>query len=150
MNLAIAIGQLFPDADPFGDYIVQDDGAGAYIAQFNLPEPQPTPAELDAAWALWEAGQPARDELAQQQVDAAAFTDLFNWANYTPDQAVAAAHLIANGSSAATLHAAVDAGGNSVPAMRTQIKLLIDDVILMRTIIEEMSKAIVYLRDRTI
>lgn len=34
---------------PGVDFVVRDDGAGAYIEQWNLPEPQPTPAEIAAA-----------------------------------------------------------------------------------------------------
>ena len=42
MNVANALLFLFPDADPLRDYRVQDDGKGAYIAVWNLANPQPT------------------------------------------------------------------------------------------------------------
>jgi uncharacterized protein involved in exopolysaccharide biosynthesis len=70
MILSIAIRELFLDANPLKDYIIQDDGAGQFIAQWNLPDPQPTPAEIDAAWAVWEAGQPARDARALEIAEA--------------------------------------------------------------------------------
>ncbi len=54
MNLAIAIMQLFPTADFWTDIIIRDDGDGAYIAEWNLPEPQPIKAELMAAWQLYQ------------------------------------------------------------------------------------------------
>lgn len=48
MTLAEAIRQLVIDADPLVDYELRDDGQGAYIAQWNLPTPRPTTAELAA------------------------------------------------------------------------------------------------------
>ena len=50
MNIAQVLEYLFPDANPLLDYIVQDDGEGQFIAQWNLPDTQPTQAELEAAW----------------------------------------------------------------------------------------------------
>ena len=50
MNIAQVLQYLYPDADAMKDYIVQDDGEGAYIKKWNLAEPQPTQAELEAAW----------------------------------------------------------------------------------------------------
>lgn len=52
MNLTKAILQLFPNADPTRDFIVQDDGdgRGPYIAVWNLPDPQPTLGQLADAW----------------------------------------------------------------------------------------------------
>lgn len=47
--LAEAIRALFPRATPGVDYIVMDDGTGAVLAQWRLPGPQPTQAQLDAA-----------------------------------------------------------------------------------------------------
>lgn len=48
MTLAEVLLQLFPAADPLRDYVVQDDGRGAYIAAWHLSEPRPTVAELAA------------------------------------------------------------------------------------------------------
>lgn len=52
MNLALAIKQLFPAADLLNDFLIRDDcdGNGPYIAVWNLPDPQPTQTELEAAW----------------------------------------------------------------------------------------------------
>lgn len=57
MNIAQAIMQLFPQANPMTDFIVQDDsdGNGAYIAQWNLEEEQPTDERLQAAWEEFQA-----------------------------------------------------------------------------------------------
>lgn len=57
MNIALAIMYLFPEANPMIDFVVQDDsdGNGAYIAQWNLEEPQPTEEELQSAWDALQA-----------------------------------------------------------------------------------------------
>lgn len=38
----------FQSADPATAWVLQDDGAGVFIKQWNLPDPQPTKAELEA------------------------------------------------------------------------------------------------------
>lgn len=54
MNVSKSIQHIYPQARQLIDFIVQDDsdGNGPYIAQWNLPQPQPTQAELEAAWEL--------------------------------------------------------------------------------------------------
>tara|TARA_Y100000310_G_scaffold6410_1_gene7225 strand:- start:114 stop:413 length:300 start_codon:yes stop_codon:yes gene_type:complete len=37
------------------DFTLQDDGDGAYIAQWNSDQPQPTEAEIKTAHAEWQA-----------------------------------------------------------------------------------------------
>ena len=49
VTLGQVIGAMFPDASPVGDYTVQDDGRGAYIARWDLAAPRPTPEQLQAA-----------------------------------------------------------------------------------------------------
>lgn len=68
MILSIALQQLFPNADPMRDYIVQDDsdGNGPYIAQWNLPDKQPSEAELLAAW---EAKPPEKVEVELPNIE---------------------------------------------------------------------------------
>ena len=53
MNIAQAIMHLYPDSKPLIDFIVQDDsdGNGPYIASWNLSDEQPTPAQLEQAYA---------------------------------------------------------------------------------------------------
>ena len=41
--------------DPINDFILQDDGDGAYIAKWNSASPQPTEAEIETARAEWQA-----------------------------------------------------------------------------------------------
>jgi len=55
MNLPNALQHLFPSADPTRDYVVQDDGDGPRIAAWNLPDPQPTLAQLQAASDAYDA-----------------------------------------------------------------------------------------------
>lgn len=61
MNLALAVIYLFPTADPFRDFRVEDDGNGQAIVSWNLEAPQPTEQELEAAWAQVQAKQAAAD-----------------------------------------------------------------------------------------
>lgn len=49
MDIARAIKHLFPSAQPLHDYLVVDNGNGAEIAEWRLPVPVPTHAELVAA-----------------------------------------------------------------------------------------------------
>lgn len=57
MELNKAILQLYPDTDFVTGVILQDDGDGPYIAQWNRPEPQPIQQELDQAWLDYQAGE---------------------------------------------------------------------------------------------
>lgn len=66
MNLANALRYLFPNASPLRDYEIRDEGAGAYIAVWNLQAAQPTEAELQAASDAYDAAK------AQADSDAAA------------------------------------------------------------------------------
>lgn len=52
MNIGLVIRHLYPNADPFSDYLVQDDsdGNGPYLKHWDEAKlgPRPTQAELDA------------------------------------------------------------------------------------------------------
>lgn len=62
MELDKALLQLFPDIDFFTEAkLHQEAGGEPFIIEWSRSEPQPAHAELDDAWAAWEAGQPARD-----------------------------------------------------------------------------------------
>lgn len=65
MNISLAISQLFPEADPLTDFLVSDQGDGQFIADWNLPDPQPTEDELRVAWEahLNKPVQPTEDEM---------------------------------------------------------------------------------------
>lgn len=47
--LTIALSYLFPDVDFVDQCVIEDDGTGQRIAQWNRPEPQPTEADIQAA-----------------------------------------------------------------------------------------------------
>ena len=51
MNIAITLQHLFPDSTPRVDWSVVDDGDGQVIAEWNLPDAQPTNEQLNTAWA---------------------------------------------------------------------------------------------------
>ena len=53
---------------PEADFILQDDGQGVYIKEWNSASPQPTKAQIEASHAEWEAEQAA----TQYQRDRAA------------------------------------------------------------------------------
>ena len=36
------------------DYVLQDDGSGTYIREWNSSEPQPTEAVIETAHGLWQ------------------------------------------------------------------------------------------------
>lgn len=57
MNLALAILHKYPNADPLEDFRVRDDGSGQYIADWNLPNPKPTQANLNEWWAEYDTYQ---------------------------------------------------------------------------------------------
>jgi len=38
-----------------GDFGLQDDGAGAYIAEWRSAQPQPSEAEIETAHAEWQS-----------------------------------------------------------------------------------------------
>ena len=49
MNIAICLDYLFPNSTR-ADWTVSNDGTGQKITMWNLPDPQPTNAELQSAW----------------------------------------------------------------------------------------------------
>jgi hypothetical protein len=55
------------------DFILQDDGAGVYIKEWNSASPQPTEAEIEAAHAEWQAEYDAQ-EYARNRATAYAST----------------------------------------------------------------------------
>ena len=67
-ELALAIEAMFPEQDTsrLVAVVSQPDGSGS-IAVWNLPAPQPTPAELDAALPAALAHAEAQQEMAQVQ-----------------------------------------------------------------------------------
>src|SRR5206468_3823171 len=52
MELARAIMQMYPNAEPMVDFTVRNDsnGLGDYIETWNILDPQPTQEQLNTAW----------------------------------------------------------------------------------------------------
>ena len=51
MNISKGLNYLgFPNAD----FVLQDDGAGAYIKEWKSGSPQPTESEIETAAATWQ------------------------------------------------------------------------------------------------
>ena len=46
--------------DPAGDFLLENAGAGTYIAQWKSASPQPTESEIETAHATWQAEQDAQ------------------------------------------------------------------------------------------
>ena len=81
-NLSDVLRYLIPGIRLNVDCVLQDDGNGvSYIAVWNRPEPQPTPAEIaaaePAAQAAWEADQAAK---AAAEADKAELREQFQTA----------------------------------------------------------------------
>jgi|TARA_R100001530_G_scaffold70003_1_gene49619 hypothetical protein len=45
----------------FTDYVLQDDGDGVYIREWNSASPQPTEAEIESAHNEWKAEYDAQE-----------------------------------------------------------------------------------------
>lgn len=70
MNTKRCIEKIFPDAVDGVDFEVVDnsDGKGIVIVEWNLPDPQPTEAELNTAWVTVE-DDIAREGIKRQLAD---------------------------------------------------------------------------------
>ncbi|WP_310549933.1 XkdW family protein [Paenibacillus glufosinatiresistens] len=72
MHLSSAIQHLYPKANPFRDFLVQDDtdGRGPYIAYWGLDAPQPTDEELQHAWDEYQKSNDfsAKPESLEQRI----------------------------------------------------------------------------------
>lgn len=66
MNYGIALQQIYPDLtieQILFDIVFKDDGDGVvYIANWPYAHPQPTIAEVEAAWDTWMAGELPREK----------------------------------------------------------------------------------------
>jgi len=79
------------------DFILQDDGAGVYIAQWNSDQPQPSESAIETAHTEWQAEHdatqyqrnraaayaPIGDQLDMQYWDA--INDTTTWADHVAD-----------------------------------------------------------------
>ena len=51
------------------DFVLQDDGAGAYIKEWNSASPQPTVAEIESADAEWQAEYDSQEYARNRQAE---------------------------------------------------------------------------------
>ena len=51
------------------DYVLQDDGAGVFIAEWNSASPQPTEAEIESAHAEWQAERDSQEYARNRQAE---------------------------------------------------------------------------------
>ncbi len=51
------------------DFVLQDDGAGAYIKEWNSASPQPTEAEIETAHAEWQAEYDSQEYARNRQAE---------------------------------------------------------------------------------
>ena len=68
-DLGSALAQLYPNADQFRDFRVEDkgDGEGPTLAHWDETKlsPQPTAEKIDKAAKEWQKGQSAREKRAK-------------------------------------------------------------------------------------
>jgi hypothetical protein len=58
------------------DFVLQDDGDGTYIAQWNNDQPQPSEAEIEAAHAEWQAEFDAQEYARNRKAEYPSLDDL--------------------------------------------------------------------------
>lgn len=70
MNIALAIKYMYPNAKTPQDFEVIDlnNGEPAFISEWNLSEPQPTEAELQAAWEQLQTLPPSQEPSTSKQL----------------------------------------------------------------------------------
>jgi len=84
--------------DRYNDYVLQDDGAGVFIAEWNSASPQPTEVEIEAAHAEWQAEYDAQEYARNRQAEYPSINDLIValWENVVEERASAVISLEAD------------------------------------------------------
>ena len=79
----------------YNDYVLQDDGAGAYIREWNSASPQPSEATIEAAHAEWKAEYDAQEYARNRQAEYPSIDDLIValWENVVEERASAVVSL---------------------------------------------------------
>ena len=77
------------------DYVLQDDGAGVFIAEWNSASPQPTEAEIEAAHAEWQAEYDSQEYARNRQAEYPSTDDLIValWENVIEERAASVIEL---------------------------------------------------------
>ena len=73
------------------DYVLQDDGAGVFIAEWNSASPQPTEAEIETAHAEWKAEWDAQEFARNRKAEYPSTDELIValWENVVEERASA-------------------------------------------------------------
>ena len=58
------------------DFILQDDGSGVYIREWNSASPQPSDAEIETAHSEWKAEYDAQEYARNRQAEYPSLDDL--------------------------------------------------------------------------
>ena len=66
IDIKRCVQELFPNAVDEFDFEVMDDGNGPRVTQWNLPDPQPTQEELEAAWSATVQGKIAKEGIKRE------------------------------------------------------------------------------------
>ena len=77
------------------DYVLQDDGAGVFIAEWNSASPQPTEAEIEAAHAEWQAEYDSQEYARNRQAEYPSLNELIValWENVIEERAASVIEL---------------------------------------------------------
>jgi len=80
---------------PEVDYILQDDGDGVYIAQWNNASPQPSEAEIEAAHNEWQAEYDAQEYARLRKAEYPSINELIValWENVVEERAASVIEL---------------------------------------------------------
>jgi len=69
MDTNTTLMYLFPDVDRYVSWRVEQSGDIQTITEWNLPDPQPTDAELEAAWPAAEADKATKKAARKAEKD---------------------------------------------------------------------------------
>lgn len=81
--------------DPINDFVLQDDGSGTYIRDWNSASPQPSEAEIEAAHNEWQAEYDAQEYARNRQAEYPSTDELIValWENVVEERASAVVSL---------------------------------------------------------
>ena len=80
------------------DYVLQDDGSGTYVKEWDSVSPQPTEAEIETAHNEWKAEYDSQEYARNRQEEYPSINDLIValWENVVEERASAVVSLEAD------------------------------------------------------
>ena len=77
------------------DYVLQDDGSGAYVKEWLSASPQPSESEIETAHAEWQAEYDAKEYARNRQAEYPSINDLVValWENVVEERAASVIEL---------------------------------------------------------